>query len=130
MISTITRLTILAAMVAIAPSLLALTPNLPAGSLLPGMVVQTRLGPMNCILEAPRPRIVPFRGVARGVYAADINVATGDVYSVRVLQTSGNSALDNTILDALQGWRFRPRIIYKLVVPVDFKGSTVSFGAR
>jgi hypothetical protein len=56
----------------------ALTPNMPAGSLLPGGVVQTRFGPMNCIVYAPRP-IVPvnYRGRTRGVYAADISVGQG-----------------------------------------------------
>ena len=124
----LTRATIVSVIVAAAPSLLALTPNLPAGSLVRGMVVQTRMGPVDCIRAAPRPQIVPFRGVARGIYAADINVATGDVYSVRVLQSSGNSVVDNIILDALQRWRFRPRIIYKLVVPVQFQGSTAYYG--
>ena len=126
----IKRSIILGTMVALALPLIALTPNLPAGTLGPGMVVQTRTGPVNCIVEARRPRIAPLRGRASGVYAADINVATGYVYSVRVLQTSGDSALDNAMLDALQKWRFRPRIIYKLVVPVDFRGSTVYFGGR
>lgn len=108
----------------------ALTPNMPAGSLRHDMLVQTRMGIVNCILQAPRPRMVPFRGVARGVYAADINVGRGDVYSVRVLQSCGNSEVDNQILDSLQHWQFRPRIIYKLVVPVVLKGSTVYYGDR
>lgn len=114
----------------IAAPVFSLTPNLPAGSLRGDMLVQTRAGIVNCIVQAPRPRIVPFRGVARGVYAADINVARGSVYSSRVLQSCGNPEVDNRILDSLQQWQFRPRIIYKLVVPVVFKGSTVYFGDR
>ena len=108
----------------------ALTPNMPAGSLRHDMLVQTRMGIVDCILRAPRPRTVPFRGVARGVYAADINVGGGDVYSVRVLQSCGDSGVDNLILDSLQHWHFRPRLIYKLVVPVVFKGSAVYYGDR
>ena len=122
------RLIVFCAAFVLTRSAFALTPNLPAGSLRQDMLVQTRMGIVNCILQAPRPRIVPFRGVARGVYAADINVSTGTVYAVRVLQTSGSSAVDNRILDSLQQWRFRPRLIYKLVVPVVFKSTTAYFG--
>ena len=124
------RLIVFGATFVIASPAFALTPNMPAGSLRHDMLVQTRLGIVNCIVRAPRPRSVPFRGVARGVYAADINVSTGTVYSVRVLESSGNSAIDNRILDSLQQWRFRPRIIYKVVVPVVLKGSTVYYGDR
>ena len=124
------RLMVFGATFMIAAPVFSLTPNLPAGSLRGDMLVQTRMGIVNCIVQAPHPRIVPFRGVARGVYAADINVARGSVYSVRVLQSCGNPEVDNQILDSLQQWQFRPRIIYKLVVPVVFKGSTVYFGDR
>ena len=129
MIATLRLITLCALLVSASP-LLSLTPNLPAGTLGPGMVVQTRTGPLDCIVDAPRPRLAPMRSQAHGVYAADIAVATGYVYSVRVLQSSGDAALDNAVLDALQKWRFRPRLIYKLIVPADFRGSTVHWGGR
>jgi LEA14-like dessication related protein len=130
MMLTIMRLIVVGATLVVASPLFALTPNMPAGSLREDMLVQTRTGIVNCIVQAPRPRIVPFRGVARAVYAADINVGRGSVYSARVLQSCGNSEVDNQILNSLQQWQFRPRIIYKLVVPVVFKGSTVYYGDR
>jgi hypothetical protein len=113
-----------------ASTLLALTPNTPAGTLQPDMLVQTRNGTVDCIIAIERPHVPPIRGHARGVYAADIAVATGYVYAVRVVESSGDSALDNAMLNALQQWRFRPRIIYKLVVPVDFSGSIAHLGGR
>ena len=124
------RLIVFGATSVMAATAFGLTPNMPAGTLRGDMLVQTRMGIVNCLVQAPRPRIVPFRGVARGVYAADINVARGSVYSVRVLQSCGNSQVDNQILDSLQQWQFRPRIIYKLVVPVLLKDSTVYYGDR
>ncbi|HST30704.1 MAG TPA: TonB family protein [Chthoniobacterales bacterium] len=57
-------------------------------------------------------------------------MTTGYVYAVRVIESSGNSDLDNAILNTLQQWRFRPRLIYKLVVPVDFTGPVAHLGAR
>ena len=57
-------------------------------------------------------------------------MATGYVYAVRVIESSGNSDLDNAMLTTLQQWRFRPRLIYKLVVPVAFSGHTAHLGGR
>jgi hypothetical protein len=111
-----------------ASPLMALTPNWPAGTLRPDMLAQTRNGPVDCILAAPRPRIPAIRGHGRGLYAADIAVATGIVYATRVIESSGDPGLDNAMLNALQQWRFRPRLIYKLVVPVDFHGHTAHLG--
>ena len=118
----------LAGLLVTASPLMALTPNMPAGTLRPDMLAQTRTGPVDCILAAPRPRIPAIRGHARGLYAADIAVATGYVYAVRVIESSGNSDLDNAMLSTLQQWRFRPRLIYKLVVPVDFRVHTAHLG--
>jgi len=47
-----------------------------------------------------------------------------------VIESSGNSDVDNAMLYTLQQWRFRPRLIYKLVVPVDFSGHTAHLGGR
>lgn len=93
-----------------------------------GYARATRTGPVDCILAAPRPRIPAMRGHAHGLYAADIAVATGYVYATRVIESSGNPDLDNAMLNALQQWRFRPRLIYKLVVPVEFHGHNAHLG--
>ena len=125
------RTVILCCILALAPAALALTPNLPAGTLGPDLVVQTRLGPMpNCIVYAPRPVVVPLTERTRGVYAVDISVATGYVYSARVLESSRDTGLDNAALDTLRKWRFRPRSIYKLIVPIGFSRAGARLGAN
>ena len=125
------RTLLLCCMLALASRALALTPNLPAGTLAPGMVVETRLGPMqSIILYAPRPTILPVRVPTRGVYAVDLSVVTGVVYSARVLQSSGSRAIDQAVLEALRQWRFRGRTIYKLIVPIDFTHKGAVLGAR
>lgn len=125
---------ILISILLLARPTMALTPNLPAGSLGPGMVVQTRLGPVpDCIVFAPKPNLP--RGFshhgprAHGVYAVDLSISTGLVYSARILESSGDRFLDRVVLEALQQWRFKPRSIYKLIVPIDFEGRTVRLGA-
>jgi TonB family protein len=125
------RTLFLCGMLALASRAVALTPNLPAGTLVPDMVVQTRLGPMpNVIIYAPRPVIPRMHSQTHGLYAVDLSVATGLVYSSRVLQSSGNRAVDNAVLEALRQWRFRPRGIYKLIVPIDFTRTGAILGAR
>ena len=106
-------------------SLLALTPNIPAGMLVSKDVINTRDGLLHhVVLNAPDP-VIPagahrprLRG--RGVYAVEIRVARGIVDNVRVLQSSGQKFLDDAAIDALLKWRFRPRSVYKVTVPIDF----------
>src|ERR1700730_3348309 len=125
------RTPLLCCMLALASRALALTPNLPAGTPGTGMVVETRLGPMtSIILYAPRPIIPPVRVPTRGVYAVDLSVVTGVVYSARVLKSSGSKAIDQAVLEVLQQWRFRGRTIYKLIVPIDFNRTGAILGAR
>jgi TonB family protein len=107
----------------------ALTPNLPAGTLDANMVVQTRLGPMNAIVDAPRPIISNVVSPTRGVYAIDIVITTGAVYDVRVLTSSGSKSVDAAVTETLRMWRFKPRMIHKLIVPIEFHGKHVTLGA-
>jgi len=130
-ILSVMRTFVVCGMFALASRAVALTPNLPAGTLGPDMVVETRLGPLSSvILYAPRPVILPERVQTRGVYAVDLSVATGLVYSARVLKSSGSKAIDQAVLEALQQWRFRARTIYKLIVPIDFTRTGAVLGAR
>jgi hypothetical protein len=125
------RSLILSCLVLTVSPLFALQPNPPAGSLLPGMVVQTRFGPMDCIVSAPRP-IIPsghhIRG--RGVYAIEIAFVTGWVPVVRVIESCGDPMVDSIVQQTLQQWRFRPRTIYKLIVPIEFAGRHPILGGR
>jgi len=107
----------------------ALTPNLPAGTLDANMVVQTRLGPMDALIHAPRPTVPAVASRIRGVYAIDIVITTGSVYDVRVLTTSGNKSVDAAVMETLRLWRFKPRMIHKLIVPIEFHGKHVTLGA-
>jgi hypothetical protein len=111
--------------------LFALQPNPPSGSLLPGGVVQTRFGPMDAIVQAPRPIVPAGHYVqSRGVYAVEVALVTGWVPAVRVLESCGDPVVDNVVLQTLQQWRFRPRTIYKLIVPIEFAGSHAILGGR
>lgn len=124
------RILLLCCMLSLATPVVAIHLNLPAGSLGPDMVVQTRLGPMpNVIVSAPPP-VVPRTAMSgRGVYAIDITFTSGFAHSVRVLQSSGHSTFDNAARDALMKWQFRQRLIYKLIVPIRFDGAKVTLGA-
>jgi TonB family protein len=125
------RAIVLCCLLALASRALALTPNLPAGTLGPDMVVETRSGPMSSIiLSAPRPVVLPVQVPTHGVYAIDLSVATGVVYTARVLKSSGSPAIDQAVLKSLEQWRFRARTIYKLIVPIDFTKNGAVLGAR
>jgi len=104
-------------------SLLALTPNIPAGTLVSKNVINTRDGPLhNAVINAPDPVIpaIARQQRSRGVYVVEISVVRGIVDNVRVLQSSGNKILDDAAIEALLKWRFRPRSVYKVTVPIDF----------
>lgn len=108
-----------------ASTILAYTPNYPRGELLPGNVVATRWGVMrDALIAAPQP--VTPHGVmarARGIYIiGDININTGVPGHVRVLRSSGSPLLDQLAKETLVHWRFRPRSVYQLTVPIDFGG--------
>jgi len=105
------------------PSVFGLTPNLPAGTVTSGLVVNTRFGAMpDAIRYAPKP-VLP-REVQRlsghGVYIVDIAIVRGFADDVRVLQSSGSKILDDVAIEALSKWRFKPRSVYKVTVPIDF----------
>ena len=109
-------------------SLLALTPNIPAGTLVSKDIINTRDGSLHhAVINAPDP-VVPdmprqARLSGRGIYVVEISVARGIVDNVRVLQSTGQKILDDAAIDALLKWRFRPRSVYELTVPIDFEAS-------
>ena len=102
----------------------ALTPNLPAGTLGSGTVVNTQFGPIpDGVRYAPSPAIPSSSETGRGVYVIEISVARGIADNVRVLQSSGSKTLDDAAVAALLKWRFKPRAFYKLTVPIEFLSS-------
>ncbi len=86
-------------------SLLALTPNIPAGTLVSKDTINTRDGSLHhAVINAPDP-VVPdmprqARLSGRGVYVVEISVASGIVDNVRVLQSTGQRILDDAAIDA------------------------------
>lgn len=122
------RLASIFCFLSLSASLLALTPNIPAGTLVSKDIINTRDGLLHhAVINAPDP-VVPrmprqARLSGRGVYVVEISVARGIVDNVRVLQSTGQKILDDAAIDALLKWRFRPRSVYELTVPIDFGAS-------
>ena len=117
------RLALVFCLLLLPESLLALTPNISAGNLVSRNVIATRDGLLdNAVVNSPDPVIPAIARQQRshGVYVVDISVARGIVDNVRVLQRSGNKILDDAAIEALLKWRFRPRSVYKVTVPIDF----------
>ena len=110
----------------VSASCLALTPNLPAGTLGSGTTVNTRFGDIpDGVRYQPAP-VLPaeaHRLSGRGLYEVDVDVARGLANNVRVLQSCGSKILDDAAIAALMKWRFVPRSFYKLTVPIEFQPS-------
>ena len=109
---------------------LALTPNIPAGTLTPNFGIITRLGRFErAINYAPVPNMPrPWSG--RGVVILDLSVRTGYVDMARVWQSTGSKEIDDALIATLQQWRVQPRICYKLYVPVTIQGGRVQLGSN
>jgi TonB family protein len=116
------RLALVFCLLLLPVSLFALTPNIPAGTLVSKNVISTRDGLLNdAVINSPDPVIpaIARQQRSRGVYVVEISVVRGIVDNVRVLQSSGNKILDDAVIEALLKWRFRPRSVYKVTVPID-----------
>jgi hypothetical protein len=113
----------------------ALIPNLPSGTLTPGLGATTRLGTFDRVVTyAPHPRIppgiLPRHWSGRGVVILDVFVSTGDVQTARIWQSTGVIEVDDALTATLQTWRIRPHTVYKLYVPVRVNGAgEFQFGA-
>ena len=106
--------------------------NLPAGVVTPQLVINTRNGPVyKAVGFAPKP-VVPVaaqpRNVCHGVYIIDIDPSVGRSEGARVLQSSGSKALDDIAVAALAKWIFRPRSVYKAIVPIEFGPGQTKIG--
>jgi TonB family protein len=72
---------------------------------------------------APRPSF-PLEArrlhlVGRGLFELHINV-DGRVQFVRVTRSTGHSLLDEAAINAFRNWRFRPRSIKVVRVPIEY----------
>jgi len=112
---------------------LALTPNIPAGTLTPNFAVMTRLGTFQrAINYGPIPRIppVPHHWHGQCIVILDLSVRTGYVDFARMWQSTGSKEVDDALVATLQQWRVQPRICYKLYVPVTISGGNVKLGSN
>jgi TonB family protein len=80
---------------------------------------------------APRP-VYPYEARRRrltgsGVALLTVDQTSGAVIDVMMAQSCGNDILDNSTLDALRRWRFRPGSVTKVQVPITYTLMGVSY---
>jgi len=95
----------------------------------------TSLGSVKTVVAyAPRP-VYPYearrqRVIGSGVALLTIDQTSGSVTSVLMIQSCGNAILDNSTLDALRRWRFKPGSATKVQVPITYTLMGVLFRTR
>jgi len=52
-----------------------------------------------------------------------LTIGLGNVEDVRVLKSTGYKVLDDAAIAALRQWRFKPHIIYKSTIPIEFRAA-------
>jgi TonB family protein len=83
------------------------------------------------VAYAPRP-VYPYearrqRVTGSGVALLTIDQTLGTVTDVLMAQSCGNAILDNSTLDALRRWRFKPGSVTKVQVPITYTLMGVSY---
>lgn len=83
------------------------------------------------VAYAPRP-VYPYearrqRVTGSGVALLTVDQTSGIVTDVIMMQSWGNAILDNSTLDALRRWRFRPGSVTKVQVPITYTLMGVSY---
>jgi len=83
------------------------------------------------VAYAPRP-VYPYearrqRVTGSGIALLTVDQTSGTVTYVRMAQSCGNVILDNSTLDALRGWRFKPGSVSKVQVPITYTLMGVSY---
>ena len=83
------------------------------------------------VVNAPRP-VYPYearrqRVTGSGVALLTVNQTSGAVTDVLMVQSCGNSILDNSTRDALRRWRFKPGTVTKVQVPITYTLMGVSY---
>jgi TonB family protein len=73
---------------------------------------------------APRPQY-PYAARSKhitgsGVLLARVNPDTGRVTSVKLVRSTGSPILDNAALSAFGQWRFRPKTVRAVRIPIVF----------
>jgi TonB family protein len=83
------------------------------------------------VAYAPRP-VYPYearrqRVTGSGVALLAIDQTSGTVTDLLMAQSCGNAFLDNSTLDALRRWRFKPGSVNKVQVPITYTLMGVSY---
>src|SRR6478735_3684014 len=83
------------------------------------------------VAYAPRP-VYPYqarrqRVTGSGVALLTVDQTSGTVTDVRMAQSCGNVILDNSTLDALRRWRFKPGSAARVQVPITYTLMGVSY---
>ena len=83
------------------------------------------------VAYAPRP-VYPYearcqRVTGSGVALLTIDQTLGTVTNVLMTQSCGNAILDNSTLDALRRWRFKPGKVTKVQVPITYTLTGASY---
>jgi len=83
------------------------------------------------VAYAPRP-VYPYearrqRVTGSGVALLTVDQTSGAVTDVFMTQSCGNAILDNSTLDALRRWRFKPGSVTKVQVPITYTLMGVSY---
>ena len=83
------------------------------------------------VAYAPRP-VYPYearrqRVTGSGIALLTIDQTSGTVTDVRMAQSCGNVILDNSTLDALRRWRFKPGGVTQVEVPITYTLMGVSY---
>jgi len=82
-------------------------------------------------LYAPRPSY-PYEArrdgvTGSGVVGLTLNSASGEVIDARMSQSTGSAILDNTTVETLRRWRFRPGVPWNVAVPITYTLTGVSY---
>jgi TonB family protein len=83
------------------------------------------------VAYAPRP-VYPYearrqRLTGSGVALLTVDQTSGSVTEVLMTQSCGSAILDNSTLDALREWRFKPGNVTKVQVPITYTLMGVSY---
>ena len=83
------------------------------------------------VAYAPRP-VYPYearrqRVTGSGIALLTVDQISGTVTDVRMAQSCGNVILDNSTLDALRRWRFKPGGVTQVEVPITYTLMGVSY---
>ena len=66
--------------------------------------------------EARRSRII-----GHGILVGQVDSKTGNVTSVRMEKSTGNTILDQATLNAFRQWRFKPETIREFRTPINYE---------